>query len=250
MNETSWGQVDQYLSDRLAPPDDALTAALAANAAAGLPAIDVSPLLGKFLDLMVRISGAKSVLEIGTLGGYSTIWMARALAPGGRVVTLEINPAHAATARTNLDRAGVGEIVTIRVGRAVESLTQLANESAGPFDLIFIDADKPSNPDYLAGALRLSRVGTVIICDNVVREGQVIDPANTDPAIVGTRRLIDLMAADPRLTPTAIQMVGGKGHDGFAIAVVTSPSPGTPGEGRGEGDLKFAATQRSESLSP
>ncbi len=216
MDDQLWHAVDDYLGGLLVGPDAALDAALAANRAAGLPPIDVSPALGKLLNLVVRTSGARRVLEIGTLGGYSTIWLARALPPGGRVVTLERNPHHAAVARDNIARAGLADVVEIVVGPALETLPGLT----GPFDLVFVDADKPSNADYLAHAVRLSRPGTVIVVDNVVRRGKVADTADRDPAVVGSRRLIEAMAADPRLDATALQTVGSKGYDGFALAVV------------------------------
>jgi predicted O-methyltransferase YrrM len=219
-DEQRWTAVDHYLEATLLPPDPVLDAALAANAASGLPAIDVSPLQGKLLHLLARAAGARSVLEIGTLGGYSTIWLARAVAPGGRVTTLEVDPARAAVARANLQRAGLRDAVEVRVGRALDTLPQLAAEAAGPFDLIFIDADKPSNPQYLEWALRLSRPGTLIICDNVVRGGAVADADNTDPRVTGTRSLFDLFAADARFSATAVQTVGSKGYDGFALALV------------------------------
>jgi predicted O-methyltransferase YrrM len=220
MDDPRWKQVDGYFASRLAPPDDALAAALEANARAGLPAIDVSPVLGKLLHLLVRAIAAKQVLEIGTLGGYSTIWLARALLPGGKIITLELDPVHAEVARKNLKRAGVSELVEQRVGPAADTLPKLLAEGRGPFDLIFIDADKPNNAEYLKWSLRLSRPGTVIIADNVVRGGGVADPATTDPNNQGARRLIELLAAEPRVSATAIQTVGSKGYDGFALAVV------------------------------
>jgi predicted O-methyltransferase YrrM len=218
MDSTDWTRVDTYLVDRTQARDPALEAVLAANAAAGLPAIDVSPAHGKLLHLVARMSGARRILEIGTLGGYSTIWLARALPPGGRVVTLEANPAHAEVARANLARAGVADAVDLRLGPALDNLPALADGQ--PFDLVFIDADKRSNPDYLAWALRLSRPGTVVICDNVVRFGAAVDPAEAGPDALGTRRFFDMIAAEPRLSATAIQTVGVKGWDGFAIAIV------------------------------
>lgn len=216
--KADWQRVDDYIADTLLPPDPALDAALAANAAAGLPAIDVAPSHGKLLHILARMTGARRILEIGTLGGYSTIWLARALPPGGRLVTLEASAAHAAVARENIARAGLAGVVDLRLGRALDTLPGLAGEA--PFDMVFIDADKPSNPDYLDWALRLSRPGTVIVCDNVVRSGRVADAGSTDPGVVGTRALFDRMAAEPRLTATAVQTVGAKGWDGFAIAIV------------------------------
>jgi predicted O-methyltransferase YrrM len=217
-----WSDVDAYFGERLIPSDPATDATLAANAAAGLPPIDVSRLQGRFLDLMVRISGARRILELGTLGGYSTIWMARAAGDQGRVVTLEADPSHAAVARANFAAAGVADRVDLRLGRAIDTLPALEREGAGPFDLIFIDADKAGYPDYLTWSLRLARVGAVIMGDNVVRDGRVIDAGNADPNIQGVRRFVDMVAAEPRLRATAIQTVGAKGYDGFALALVVS----------------------------
>lgn len=210
--------VDDHLTAVLVGPDAALDAALAANRAAGLPPIDVSPTEGKLLHLLARLVGARRVLEIGTLGGYSTIWLARALPAGGRVVSLERDPRHAAVAADNLARAGLADVVEIVVGPARETLPTLD----GPFDLVFVDADKPANPAYLAHAVRLSRPGTLIVVDNVVRGGRIADPADTDPAVVGSRAVLEALAAHPRLTATAVQTVGAKGHDGFALALVGS----------------------------
>jgi predicted O-methyltransferase YrrM len=215
-----WTAVDRYISDLLVKPDAALEAALADSAAAGLPAIAVSAAQGKLLHLLARMQGARKILEVGTLGGYSAIWMARALAPGGRVVTLEIDPKHAAVARVNLARAGVADAVDLRLGPALETLPKLFAEESGPFDLIFIDADKPSNPDYFRWALQLSRAGSLIIVDNVVRDGAVIDAASKDASVQGVRHLNDLVAAEPRVSATVIQTVGSKGYDGFAVALV------------------------------
>jgi len=220
MSEALWGRVDEYIVDKLVQEDASLEAALAANAAAGLPAMDVSAAQGKFLHLMVRITGARRVLELGTLGGYSTIWMAKALPADGQLVTLEYDPGHATVARQNIDAAGVGDKVTIHVGAAVETLPLVAAQSPEPFDFIFIDADKPSNPIYLDWAIKLSRPGTVIILDNVIRDGKVLDPDSTDPRIIGTRAAYDLIGAHPRLQATALQTVGSKGWDGFAIMLV------------------------------
>jgi predicted O-methyltransferase YrrM len=222
MGPESWTTVDRYLTDLLLPPDRALAAALSDSAAAGLPAINVSPPQGKLLHLLARIHGAKNVLEIGTLGGYSTIWLARALPSGGRVITLEYDPKHAAIARKNIERAGLADIVELRLGAALETLPKLA----GPFDLIFIDADKPSTPDYFMWALKLSRPGSLIIIDNVVRSGGVADPKNDDANVRGVRRALEMIAAEPRVTATAIQTVGSKGYDGFAIALVKQPGKG------------------------
>jgi predicted O-methyltransferase YrrM len=217
-----WAAVDHYFGDLLAPEDSALQASIEANRQAGMPSIDVPALLGRFLELMVRISGARRVLEIGTLGGYSTIWLARALPAGGRVVTLEIDPHHAEIARSNLAIAGVGERVEVLVGPANESLRHMVVSHAEPFDLIFIDADKKSMPEYLELSLKLSRPGSVIIADNVVRDGKVLDPDSTDPDIQGVRRMTEMMASNPRLIATAIPTVGARGYDGFAVAVVLS----------------------------
>lgn len=219
MSQEQWTAVDHYISRLFVPPDAALEAALEASAAAGLPAHNVAPNQGKLLMLLAQIHGAQTILEIGTLGGYSTIWLARALHAGGRLVTLEANPKHAEVAKANLARAGLADVVDVRVGRGVDTLPQLADEGHS-FDLIFIDADKPSNPDYLAWALRLSRRGSLIIADNVVRDGAVIDADSTDPNVQGIRRFNELIAADPRVSTTAIQTVGSKGYDGFALALV------------------------------
>jgi len=215
-----WSAVDNYFGDLLIPADDKLVAALAANQNAGLPAIDVSRLQGKFLELLVRISGARRILEIGTLGGYSTIWLARALPEGGRIVTLEFDPHHAEVARANLLNAGVLDRVDLRVGLAIETLPALEGAADSPFDLIFIDADKESYAEYLDWALRLSRVGTVIVADNVVRDGKVIEPDCDDPRVQGIRRFTERLAAEPRLSSTVLQNVGTKGYDGLALSVV------------------------------
>ncbi len=216
-----WTDVDRYF-DRLISPDTALDAAVAANRKADLPAIDVTPLQGKFLELLVRLAGARRVLEIGTLGGYSTLWLARALPQDGKVITLELEPRHADIARTNLHNGGVLDRVDIRVGPAAESLQALVASGAAPFDFIFIDADKAGYPDYLDWSLKLSRPGTLIVADNVVRDGKVTEPDNPDPNIQGVRRFTDLIAAEPRLSTTVIQTVGSKGYDGFALAIVLS----------------------------
>ncbi len=202
------------------PPDPALEAALEAAAAAGLPPGEVSATQGKLLELLARVQGARTILELGTLGGYSTIWLARALPSGGRLVTLEADPAYAEVARANFVRAGLAEAVEVRVGPALETLPQLAAEGDGPFDLIFIDADKPSNPEYLEWALALSRPGTLIVADNVVRGGAVLDAGSNDPRVQGIRRFTELLAAEPRLSATAVQTVGVKGYDGFVLALV------------------------------
>ncbi|MFC4809303.1 O-methyltransferase [Paenibacillus sp. GCM10023250] len=221
MNEAfTWSLVDEYIEDRLLPRDPALDQALDANRQADLPPIDVSAAQGKLLQLFARMAGAKRILEIGTLGGYSTIWMARALPADGALVTLELDPLHAAVAAANVARAGLDRIVDVRVGPALEELAKLDAEGAAPFDLIFIDADKPNNPAYLQWALRLSRPGTVIVGDNVIREGAVIERHSTDPRVQGVRAFFDLLAQEPRISATAIQTVGGKGYDGFMIGIV------------------------------
>lgn len=217
-----WTNVDKYFGDLLAPVDGALEAAWQANRDADLPEIEVSRLQGKLLQVLVQMMQARRVLEIGTLGGYSTIWMARGLPEGGRIITLEFDPRHAEVARKNLERAGLLDRVEIRLGRAVESLAVLQASGAGPFDLIFIDADKPGNPQYLEWALKLGRPGTTIVVDNVVRDGKVTDAESTDPDVLGTRRMTELMAAEPRLSGTVVQNVGAKGYDGFALAVMLS----------------------------
>jgi predicted O-methyltransferase YrrM len=220
MSKKTWAAVDDYIVDALFEADPALDAVLAANRDQGLPSIDVSPAQGKLLSLVARIQGAKKVLEIGTLGGYSTIWMARALPMDGKIVTLELDPNHAKVAGSNFARAGVSERVELRVGPALQSLAALSAENAGPFDLIFIDADKPNNPNYLSWAMRLSRPGTVIICDNVIRDGAVLDEDGHDTNVVGARAAFSFIGGDKRLDGTAIQTVGAKGYDGFAIAIV------------------------------
>lgn len=211
-----WEQVDGYVTERLVAADPVLDAALADSAAAGLPEIQVSAPQGKFLHLLARIHGARTILEVGTLGGYSTIWLARALPPDGRLVTLEVDPTHAETARGNLARAGLADVAEVVTGPALETLPTLT----GPYDLVFIDADKRNNPDYVRAALRLTRPGSVIVVDNVVRQGRVVDAASTEADVVGTRATYDLVSAEPRLDATAVQTVGAKGWDGFLIALV------------------------------
>lgn len=223
MSHERWSEVDRYIGDVLVGHDPALEQALADSVAAGLPPINVTPNQGKLLHLLVRIIGARRVLEIGTLGGYSTIWMARALPAGGRLVTLEAEPRHAGVARGNIERAGLSAEVDLRVGPALEALSHLASAGEGPFDLFFIDADKQHNPEYFGWCVNLSRPGSVIIVDNVVRDGSVVDGSSDDPAIRATRRLNELMASEPRVIATEIQTVGSKGYDGFAIALVTEP---------------------------
>jgi len=221
-HEEMWTAVDKYFTSRFVGADPALDAALAANAAAELPAIDVSANQGKFLHLLARMQQARHILEIGTLGGYSTIWLARALPADGRLITMEFEPRHAAVAQSNINRAGLAERVEIRVGAALGSLAQLATENPEPFDMIFIDADKDNYPNYLPWALKFSRPGTLILADNVVRDGAILDPNHHDPRVQGTRQFLELLAAEPRLAATALQTVGSKGYDGFAMAVVLS----------------------------
>lgn len=186
------------------------------------PPINVSPSQGKFLQLLARLVSARSILEIGTLGGYSTIWLARALKPGGRLITLEADGKHAELARANIARAGLGDIVDVRLGPALEALPKMAAEKSGPFDLVFIDADKPNTPQYFTWALKLSRIGSIIIVDNVIRNGEAANAGTTDPAVQGMRRFLEMAAAEPRVNATAIQTVSSKGYDGFSIALVTS----------------------------
>ena len=216
--QQQWSAVDSYLIDALIPQDPLLSQVLANNQRAGLPAFDVAANQGQFLALLVRMVRAQRVLEIGTLGGYSTIWMARELPEDGELLTLGADPRHAAVARENLRLAGVDKQVTLREGPALQTLESLGDRP--PFDLIFIDADKPSNPDYLRWALRYSRPGTLIIGDNVVRDGEVVNPRSEDDRVQGVRRFIEMMARDPRLTVTALQTVGSKGWDGFTLAWV------------------------------
>ncbi|HEX5102447.1 MAG TPA: O-methyltransferase [Pirellulaceae bacterium] len=221
MPQEKWTAVDEYLAGRYVPADPALDAALEASRAAGLPDIQVSPCQGKLLMLLAQLARAERILEVGTLGGYSTIWLARGLVPGGRLISLELNPQHAAVAQENLARARVADQVEIRIGPAAESLRQLAAENDEPFDLIFLDADKASLPQYLELSLALSRPGTLLIADNVVRKGQVLDPHSPDPDVQGVRLFHERLATHPRVNGTALQTVGLKGHDGLAIALVT-----------------------------
>jgi len=213
-------QVDAFIEDKLLARDPALEAALRANAEAGLPAIDVSPAQGKQLQLLARMTGARRILEVGTLGGYSTIWLARGLPEGGQVVTLELEPHHAEVAAANIAAAGLTARVDIRIGPAVATLDAMASAGEAPFDLVFVDADKPSNPAYLRAALALSRPGTVLVFDNVVRDGTVLDADSADPSVQGTRALYDAIAAERRVDATAIQTLGAKGWDGFLIGIV------------------------------
>ncbi|MER7914880.1 MULTISPECIES: O-methyltransferase [unclassified Streptomyces] len=215
-----WDDVDDYFISNLSPDDEALRAALRENDAAGLPPIGVTAAQGKLLQLLAQVQGARTILEIGTLGGYSTIWLARALPEDGRLVTLEYSARHAEVATRNIARAGLDRIAQVRVGPALESLPKLADENPAPFDLVFIDADKANNAHYVEWALRLTRAGSLIVLDNVVRGGRVVDPGATEPDVVGTRTAIELIASHPRLSGTAIQTVGAKGYDGFALARV------------------------------
>ena len=217
-NQEQWTAVDHYLTDLLLPSDPALAAALEASAAAGLPSIQVSPTQGKLLHLLAMSLGARKILELGTLGGYSTIWMARALPAGGRLITLEADAKHAEVARANIARAGLANVVDLRLGRAQETLPKLADEA--PFDLIFIDADKTGYPEYFQWAMKLTRRGSVIIADNVVRKGEIVNAASGDANVQGARRFYEMVAREPRVSATAIQTVGSKGYDGFAMAVV------------------------------
>jgi predicted O-methyltransferase YrrM len=220
MAEDLWTEVDNYFSERLIPSDPILESALEASKAAGLPAIAVSPNQGKLLQILAQIVGARSILEIGTLGGYSTIWLARALPAGGHLITLELDPKHAEVAKKNVSRAGFRDLVDIRIGDALKTLRKLSAERRGPFDLIFIDADKEHIPEYFEWALKFSRAGTLIIVDNVVRDGAVIDADSTDPSVVGVRRFVEQLRTTSGASGTAIQTVGIKGYDGFAIVLV------------------------------
>jgi predicted O-methyltransferase YrrM len=221
MSRETWDIVDRYINDTLVGSDPVLEAAVQASVAAGLPQIAVTPSQGKLLHLLALATRARRVLEIGTLGGYSAIWLARALPPGGRLVTLEADPKHAEIARGNLDRAGLTETVEIRLGAALDTLPQLAAEGEGGFDLVFIDADKANIPQYVTWALRLSHPGTLLVIDNVVRDGKVADQFSDDADVQGVRRANELIAADPRISATVLQTVGAKGYDGLAIALVT-----------------------------
>src|SRR5580693_4145349 len=221
MEKELWKAVDQYTTGLLIPSDPALDGALAASDAAGLPTISVSPSQGKMLMLLARLAGASRILEIGTLGGYSSIWLARALKPGGRLVTLEANPKHAEVASGNIAHAGFASVVEVRLGDARAGIQKLVAEGAAPFDLIFIDADKSGIPHYVEWSLKLSHRGTLIIVDNVIRDGALIDDKNDDPNVKGVRRLHEMLATEPRLSATTIQTVGSKGYDGFTLALVT-----------------------------
>jgi predicted O-methyltransferase YrrM len=222
MAQEQWTAVDEYVGGLLAPHDDALGAALEASDEAGLPAIQVSPPQGKLLQLLAQTLGARTILEFGTLGGYSTIWLGRALPADGRLITLEADPRCAEVARESIERAGLGEIVELRVGPALETLPQLDTEGAGPFDLTFIDADKANTPNYFTWALEHSHPGSLIIADNVVRDGTLADATSDDPKVRAQRHFHEMLAAEPRVSATTIQTVGSKGYDGFTIALVTS----------------------------
>lgn len=222
MAQETWTAVDEYVTNLLAPPDEALEAALRAGEAAGLPQIQVSPPQGKLLYLLAKSIGAKAVLEFGTLAGYSTIWLARALPADGLLISLEAEPRYAEVAAASIAAAGLGELVEVRVGPALEQLPQLEAEQAGPFDLTFIDADKVHTPDYFAWALEHSRPGSLIVADNVVRDGRLADPDSDDPTIPAQRRFHEMLAAEPRVEATTIQTVGSKGHDGFSLVRVVT----------------------------
>ncbi|MGN7167438.1 O-methyltransferase [Paenibacillus cellulositrophicus] len=215
-----WEQVDEYIVDRLCPNDRVLEEVIVTNRKADLPEIDVTANQGKFLQLLVQIKGAKRILEIGTLGAYSTIWMARGLTEGGRIITLELSPHHAEVAKKNIARAGLEQTIEVRTGDALEQLAQMEKEGVEPFDLIFIDADKPNNPNYLRWALHFSRPGTVIVGDNVIRNGEIADRHSTDPRVQGVRTFFDMLSGDPNISATALQTVGSKGYDGFMIGIV------------------------------
>ncbi|MGH7996184.1 MAG: O-methyltransferase [Opitutaceae bacterium] len=220
MNPETWTAIDRFIENHLVAEDPVLKAAIGAAAAAGLPHIQVSPSQGKFLHLLARMQRARSILELGTLGGYSTIWLARGLEPGGRLISLEAEPKHAEVARANLARAGLADRAEVRVGFAADGLRRLLAEAPPPFDLVFIDADKPGTADYFRTSLKLTRPGSVIVVDNVVRKGELADAASQDPAVLGMRRFFEAAAAEPRVSATAIQTVGSKGYDGFALAWV------------------------------
>jgi predicted O-methyltransferase YrrM len=220
MSGELWTAVDDFFDSALVPSDPALDAALEAGEAAGLPRIGVPPNQGKMLQFLARMQGARRILEVGTLGGYSTIWLARALPADGRLITLEVDPKHAEVARRNIEGAGLGGVVDVRLGPALETLPRLAAEGVEPFDLVFIDADKLHNADYFTWAVELSRPGTLIIVDNVVRGGKVVDPEYDDPGVAGVHRLNDAIRAEPRVSAVALQTVGRKGHDGFLMALV------------------------------
>jgi predicted O-methyltransferase YrrM len=220
MDKELWTNVDNYLVSILVPSDSALDAALADSTAAGLPQINVAPNQGKLLELMAKIRGARRILEIGTLGGYSTIWLARSLPVDGKLISLELEAHHAEVARVNVDRAGIGSLVEIRTGPAADTLRAMIAEGTEPFDFVFIDADKEGYSEYFTLTLQLSRPGTVMVADNVVREGAVIDPHDADEQVIGIRNFLDTVKGDQRVSGTAVQTVGSKGYDGFALLVV------------------------------
>jgi predicted O-methyltransferase YrrM len=220
MTQQLWTSVDDYITDLFVPFDPVMQEVLAASEAAGLPSISVAPNEGKLLMLLAQICGARNILEIGTLGGYSTIWLARGMSSGGSLITLEASAKHGEIARTNIARAGLSGVAEVRVGPALETLPRVAAEGRSPFDLIFIDADKEGYAEYFAWALKLARPGSMIIADNVIRDGEILDPANSDPRVQGIRRFNQLLAKEPRVKATMIQTVGRKGHDGMAIAIV------------------------------
>jgi predicted O-methyltransferase YrrM len=220
MSQDRWTHADHYIDGLFAPPDSDLEAALTASAEAGLPSIQITPNQGKLLAILAQTIQARTILEIGSLGGYSTIWLARALAPGGKLITLEVDPKHAAVAQSNLKRAGLDGTVELRLGPALQSLPRLFAENRPPFDLVFIDADKPNTAAYFDWALKMSRPGSLIIADNVVRDGAIADPASQDPSVQGARKFNAILAAEPKVTATIVQTVGSKGYDGFAVALV------------------------------
>lgn len=220
MNQAQWTAVDQYINSLLVPSDPALDSAVQASAAAGLPTIQVAPNQGKLLHILAKLVNAKNILEIGTLGGYSTTWLARALPADGKLITIEFDPKHAKVAQANIEKAGLAKAVELRLGKALDILPQLADEKRGPFDLIFVDADKANIPAYFTWSLKLSRPGSVIIVDNVIRDGKIVDASSTDVNVQGVRQFYDMLAKEKRVTATAIQTVGSKGYDGLAIAVV------------------------------
>lgn len=219
---SNWNAIDAYIAENFLDDDPALEATLAASEAAGMPSIQVAPLQGKLLMMLAASLGAKRILEVGTLGGYSTIWLARGLADGGRVVTLDMNPDYAEVARNNFANSGLADRIEVRVGSALDTLAALHAEGAGPFDLVFIDADKPNTADYFDWAVKLSREGTLIVVDNVVREGAILAAQSENKHVRGLRGFYERVAADPRVTATAFQTVGNKGHDGLAIVLVTA----------------------------
>ena len=220
MAQDLWTAVDRYFSDKLLQKDPTLDAAVESAEKAGLPAIAVSPNQGKFLHLLAQLVNARAILELGTLGGYSTIWLARGMRSGGRLITVELDPKHAEVARSNISRAGLRDVVEVRIGSALEVLPQLSAEQSGPFDLIFIDADKQNIPAYFEWSMKLSHPGTLIVVDNVVRDGEVIDPNSPDDRIAGVRKFVDALAAEPGASATTIQTVGTKGYDGFTMVLV------------------------------